>query len=269
MPDATGRLRKIEVLLIVIVVVMVTGVIFQYTAIDRRNRQKQMMCSGFLRHITMAMYFYAQDGDTFPMSTEASAVGGMNLFGYRNYQPASDGIPSPTADLWMLVRGHHADLRDFVCPQSTDTVDPFQDVTTAFDFRASIHLSYGYVYQYHPSRKPLGTGSEPLLPVAADANPYLKGGVNASPQADRASAGRGNSLNHSPRVGQTVAYVDGHVSFIQAPLVNPDSHTSSLRPTTGDNIYTTHADNEPSDPGNAPTWTRIQIGSKSDYCLVP
>lgn len=203
------------------------------------------------------------------MATDVTAAGSMNLFGYRNQPPASNSIPSPTADLWMLVRGHHVDLRYFVCPQSTDTVDPFPDATPAFDFRASIHLSYGYVYQYHPSRMPVGTDSEPLLPVAADANPYLKGGVSNSPQTDRASVGHGNSLNHSPRVGQTVAYVDGHVSFIQAPLVSPGSHSSSLRPTTGDNIYTTNADNEPSDPGNAPTWTRIQIGSKSDYCLVP
>lgn len=40
MPDATGRLRKIEALLIVLVVTMATGVVFQYAAINRSNRNK-------------------------------------------------------------------------------------------------------------------------------------------------------------------------------------------------------------------------------------
>jgi len=172
--------------------------------------------------------------------------------------------------MWLLTRTNYACPKQFNCPSTVDTPDPAYDTLDYFDFADRKHLSYSYVYQYHPQREPVGTNSEPWVPVLADSNPYLKGGIQDAPAIDRTSPGQGNSTNHRARDGQNVAFVDGHVGYMQTPLV-PDAgslpHPGKSTPL--DNLYTTHTAGSPADPGNAPTWTRIQIGSKSDYCLVP
>jgi len=263
------RMRFIELPLVVGTIAICAGL---YAGLMPRHREASRIrvCAANLRGLGSAMYIYAQDGDTFPMATSSHRAGEMTLFAYRNPAPLADEMPSPTADLWMIVRTNNATQRQHICPSSTDIADPIDDTTTVFDFAGPENLSYAYVYQYHPGRRPLGTGSHPNTPLMADANPYVKGGIYASVATDRASVNRGNSRNHRARKGQNILWVDGHVAFERSPRFGPmPGHNAHYPPQPADNIYTTHADNEPSDPGNAPTWTRIQIGSKSDYCLVP
>lgn len=264
-----SRMRPIEVLLIVIALGIAVA---WFVGTARTNCYKSMptVCKSNLRSISQALYIYAQEGDVFPMATNPSRAGEMSLFANRSRLPLRDGPPSPTADMWMVLRQGNATPKMFICPFAVDVYDPADDPANYFDFADRKHLSYSYVYQYHPQRGPVGTHSEPWVPVLADANPYLKGGIPETAAIDRTSPGRGNSTNHRGRDGQNVAFVDGHVSFTQTPLV-PDFVTSSQlnKSSLPDNIYTTHTDGNPADPGNAPTWTRIQIGAKSDYCLVP
>lgn len=269
MSASRPRIGRIEVLFILLSLALASGV-FVGIVPAYRESERVDWCSGNLRGLASAMYIYAEDGDTFPMCTNATRAGEMALFSYRNRRPLPGDSPSPTADLWIMLRRNHASSKQLVCPAAADTSDPIDDTTTVFDFAAPAKLSYAYAYQYHPHRAPLGTHSNPYIPLLADANPLLKGGVSDPAGIDRASSVRGNSFNHHARRGQNVAWVDGSVRFQKSPRLEPSTVYSPDYPSLpADNIYTTHADNEPADPGNAPSWTRIQIGSKSDYCLVP
>lgn len=266
---SSPRTRPIEALLILIAM----GVAVAWavgTARINSDSCQPTVCHMNLRGISSAMYLYAEEGNTFPMATGMSRAGELGLFTSRTAAPAVDAPPSPTADMWIVLRTYYACPKQFICPSTVDTPDPGEITSDYFDFADRKHLSYSYVYQYHPQRGPVGTHSESWVPVLADSNPYLKGGIQDAPAIDRTSPGKGNSTNHRVRDGQNVAFVDGHVSFVQTPLV-PDAgslpHPGKSIPL--DNLYTTHPDGSPADPGNAPTWTRIQIGSKSDYCLVP
>lgn len=267
--SSAPRVRLVEVLLTVIAVAVVGGWFSGLLPMNRED-ERISLCSANLRVTGNAYYIYAEDGDNFPALYDGSRTGELRPFAYRNQQPLAIDVPSPTAEMWALLRANNAGPRQFVCPSSTDTPDPIHDTTTAFDFERPDQLSYAYVYQYHPQRKVLGTGSDPRIPLMADANPYLKGNVGVSVNQDRNSEGLGNSRNHRVRRGQSILFVDGHAQFMKSPRT-PYSPAGLYTATTmpADNIYTTHADNEPADPGNAPTWSRIQIGSKSDYCLVP
>lgn len=268
MNDAAPRTRRIEVLLILLALAIAAGW-FVGVAPMHREWDRISTCSAHLRGMSGAFYIYAEDGDLFPWLFDGTRAGEMAPFAHRNKPPSPGDIPSSTADMWTLVQAFHSSIAQFNCPSTTDTPDPFRFGDTAFDFAGPDHLSYAYVYQYHPQRKPLGTNSDPVLPLIGDANPYVKGALKDSASNDRKSIGAGNSRNHRLRKGQCILFVDGHAEFIKSP-VNPITFSKQrTSPQPDDNIYTTHADNEPADPGNAPTWTRIQIGSKSDYCLVP
>lgn len=263
----THRISLIEVSMLVLTIA-IAAAFFAGALPEHREWGRIRSCSSNLRSVATAMYIYAQDGDIFPMATDSKRAGEMTTFSYRTRLPQSDDVPSPTADLWMMLRLNNTSRRQVICPSSSDVPDPLSDTTTVFDFAGPQHLSYAYAYQYHPSRRPLGTGSNPVKPILADANPFLKGGLTGSVMHDRQSIGRGNSRNHRARAGQNIVYVDGHAAFRRLPVINLNIGTHLPREEP-DNIYTTHSDGESSDPGNAPTWTRIQIGSKSDYCLVP
>lgn len=261
--------RLIDVLMLIIAVA-IGAAFFVGVLPARREAIRTTICATNLRAYGSAMWVYANDGQVFPMATGPHRAGEMTAFAHRNLPPDPEGVPSPTADMWMMVHINYATPKQMNCPSSEDTPDPIQDTTTVFDFVGPNHLSYAYIYQYHPGRKPVGPSSNPHIPLMTDANPYMKGGVRPDVAADRESTGRGNSRNHRPRRGQNIVWVDGHVSFARTPWHGAaNGHTPYYEPHSADNIFTTHADNEPSDPGNAPTWTRIQIGSKSDYCLVP
>jgi len=239
---------------------------------------KQKVCSANLRGMGQALYIYAQDGDVFPMSAERRKEndGAMVLFNKatRDKAPAADALPSPTVDLWAVIRQNNATPKQFTCPLTKDEPDTAQDVTSYFDFLTATHLSYAYQYQYDRNLQPLGTGSDPTRPLVADSNPYLKGGIKAAPLADRLSEAKGNSTNHGEsRPSQNVLFVDGHVSLEKSPDcgVAGVRNRVQLPSTRGrDHIYTVHKPHRQVDPGfAAPTSTQCNLGSKSDSCLVP
>lgn len=265
------RIRVIEVLMLVLACLIIAAWVVSVLPLHRES-SRITVCAANLRGVWHSMSIYSADGDFYPSIFNKSTTGELNLFGYRNRQPLPTDPPSPTADLWMIARRDYPSPpgRHFVCPSTHDQPDTSPDTSIYHDFVGPDNLSYAYVYQYAPGRLfALGTGSNPLLAVMADSNPYLKGNVQVDARVDTQQPGRGNSRNHRAREGQNIAYVDGHVAFVKNPLVGPFSPVYGYGGMPADNIYTTHADGEPAEIGNAPTWTRIQIGSKSDYCLVP
>lgn len=269
---STGpRIRVIEVLMIVIALAFAAGWIVGVMPLNR-DAGRITRCNHNLGKVSEAMYIYAADGDMFPAISNGTRAGELNLFGNRMIKPSTSDAPSPTSDLWLLVQALNVTKEQFVCPASTDQPDPVVDVKSVFDFEGPMNLSYAYNYQNPPGRNFLGTGSDPRLALVADANPYLKGQSSTDVTQDRKSLEKGNSGNHRARGGQNILLVDGHVDFVQTPVRRAwkfGEYYPGYPALEADNIYTTHAAGEPSDVGNAPTWTRIQIGSKSDYCLVP
>ncbi|MFH1418746.1 MAG: type II secretion system protein [Planctomycetota bacterium] len=244
-----------------------------------REETKRTVCASNEHGIGQAFYIYAQAGPSvFPMIAQVfeGGTGNMQLFhpADRTSQPSTTGIPSPTVDLWAVVRKSYTVPKQFICPSTPDFPDPARDTTVYFDFYASRHLSYAYQYQHDPNRRTIGVASEPTFPVLADSNPYIKGGLSgASPtlQNDRNSMWRGNSVNHTEREGQNILFQDGHVDFERGPDVGLSGRVAGVQSSRGrDNCYSTHNVNNPVDPGTAkPTATTCNLGDKSDACLVP
>ncbi len=245
-----------------------------------RESAKQTVCEANMRGLGQAMYIYAQDDPgTFPAIGQRRKAndGAFLLFdpATRTAPPADDALPSPTVDLWVLVRTLNTTPNHLICPSSGDRPDFVLDPTLYYDFASAQNLSYAYQFQHDPNRSVLGTMSEPLFPVLGDANPYIKGGVPPSMfVTDRQSAFSGNSVNHVDREGQNILYQDGHVAFEYEPDVGFSGISTVANSRSKDNCYTVHDLGGPVDPGSAaPSVSGTQgvcnLGDKSDACLVP
>lgn len=281
----------IELLVVVAIIALLISILLPSLS-RARELSKRTVCSANLRGIGQAMYIYAQDDpQIFPAVFQDCTVANNLHLWYpqdRTSAPSTTGIPSPTVDLWSIVRANNTTPKQLICPSTTDLPDPATDTTAYYDFAGppggtgpSPYLSYGYMYQHDPNRRAIGTSSEPTFPIMADANPYIKGQqAPASFQTDRTSQYRGNSANHTNREGQNVLFQDGHVTFEKGPDVGLSGRIASgLTVSRGrDHCYTVHAAtlNATVDYGSAaPTWTgpsaagSCDLGSKSDACLVP
>jgi prepilin-type N-terminal cleavage/methylation domain-containing protein len=255
-----------------------------------REEAKRTVCMANERGIGHAFYLYAMnapDPGVFPAIAQTSTATSNNfqifISSARTTEPSTTGIPSPTVDMWAVVRVSYALPKQFICPSTMDIADPVADTSVYYDFLSAANLSYAYQYQHSPNRRMIGMASEPVFPVLADANPYIKGGLGVSPtlSADRTGPGRGNSFNHMNREGQNVLSQDGHVEFEKGPDVGLSGKINSGAEKVSrgkDNCYSTHNTNSPVDWGDAkPTVTgspgsqtgTCNLGDKSDACLLP
>jgi len=273
----------IELLVVIAIIALLISILLPSLS-RARELSKRTVCSANLRGIGQAMYLYASDDPgVFPAIAQTTGLGQaggiadgrMQIFfpNDRTSEPSTTGVPSPTVDMWAIVRTNNSTPKQFICPSTIDTPDPAQDRTVYFDFLGPGNLSYAYQYQHDPNRQIIGTSSEPTFPFMADGNPYLKGRLNIDITADRQSAFRGNSTNHTNREGENVLFQDDHVTFEKAPDVGLSGKIGAgITNSRGqDNIYTTVAtDQSAVDPGDtAPTETTCNLGSRSDACLVP
>ena len=273
-------ISRIEVMLILVMGTMSLGVLASATTDQRASTQRASRCASNLQRIAQSMYIYAQDGDLFPAigPVGGNSEGRMEVFDpkTRSNTPSTTGVPSPTVDLWALVRANTVMPKHFICPETNDKPDPARDVTAYFDFLGPEHLSYAYQFQHDRDRRVLGTTSEPIFPLMADANPYIKGQVKTGALEDRASKHRGNSTNHGKqRPGQNILLQDAYVSLETGPdygLAGKFDSVNLKRSRGRDNCYTVFVrgtDKTFVDPGVAPTRTQCNLGGKSDACLVP
>ncbi len=265
-------------LLTAMAIVMMLMAILLPSASHSRERAKRTVCGTNLRGIGHGLYLYAnEDPYGFPVigPTDLENTGQMRLFHLQDRTgiPVTTGIPSPTVDMWAMVRPSFSLPRQFICPSTTDQPDPAVDLTAYYDFLSSQNLSYAYQYQHDPHRRVIGPSSEPEFPGMADGNPNNKGGVSGSIQQDRLSIWAGNSVNHTDRDGQNVLFQDGHVVFEKGPDVGFSGRTDIPQVSRGrDNIYTwfVSSSNAMVDPGSAaPNPNLCNPGSRSDACLVP
>ena len=252
--------------------------------VQSQDEKKLTVCIKNLRALGQANYIYAQDEPgLFPVigGIRKENDGKMVIFDPKNRtdKPSASTLPSPTVDLWALLRNEDnvSGPKQFICPLTKDVPDPAQDPSAYYDFLSADNLSYAYQYQHDPDRRSIGTSSEPTFPLMADANPYIKGRVKTDFAKDRASKFSGNSRNHGKtRPGQNVLFEDGHVTTEKSPDCGlsgkPDPDLNGAR--GRDNIYTVYTYSKEGknyvDPGSAaPTATECNLGGKSDACLVP
>jgi len=279
----------IELLVVVAIIALLISILLPSLS-RARELSKRTVCSANLRGIGQAMYIYAQDDpQIFPAIFQDTQAQSSNMYLFNNNLhrsniPSTTGIPSPTADLWSIVRANNTTPKQFICPSTTDVPDPATDCTAYYDFLSISNLSYGYQFQHSPNRRPIGTSSEPTFPIMADANPYVKGGVPYnSVGPDRTSQFRGNSVNHTNREGENILFQDGHVVFEKGPDVGLSGNRTNTQLTMSrfrDHCYTYHASTAgaPVDYGvQGPSWNAgsptspgtILLGGKSDCCMAP
>jgi prepilin-type N-terminal cleavage/methylation domain-containing protein len=268
----------IELLVVIAIIALLISILLPSLS-RARELAKRTVCASNLKGLGEAHYIYAQDGDVFVMKAIVRTLndGNMRRFWVTDrgpFEPSTTGIPSPTVDMWMLLRANNSTPKQFNCPSTPDQPDPAKDTTAYYDFLTAMHLSYAYQFQHDPNRKALGTSSEPIFPFMADSNPYVKGEVQSTVSDDRQAQWRGNSTNHSNREGQNILFVDSHVSFNKGPDVGLAGNSPLLVSTLRDNCYTVHADQADVDPGDrpnptAPTSVVANLGDKSDACLLP
>jgi len=265
----------IELLVVVAIIALLISILLP--AMSRaRELSKRTVCTSNLKQIGTGMYIYANDGDKFPVTSGYKANPPQAVYWlYRTVVPPTTGKPSPTADLWVLIRANNATPKLFLCPSTSDVPDPAQDNLAYFDFFSGVNLSYAYQFQHDIDRPILGSADDPTFPIAADANPYIKGLVTSTPVMDRNSQWRGNSNNHTNREVSDTLFLDSHVEQLKAPDCGPSGKSGVMAeagPRFRDNEYTTHAINTNVDAGIVPpqpTGSPIDLGDKSDACLVP
>lgn len=284
MKTANSKAFSLLELLVIIAIMVLLMSIVAPTLAKIQQQARQTACGTNLHGLSQAMQLYGQNGQgLFPAICSMSENGSMYLFNpaNRTAAPSTTGIPSPTVDLWAIVRRAYTVPKQFLCPATKDEGDPAQDPLAYYDFQELTNLSYGYQYQHDPDVGILGPDSDPMSPLMADGNPYIKGGISPTDFADdRMSRFRGNSRNHPNTAGQNVLYVSGHVVFERGPDIGLSGNVATgLTISRGrDHCYTMHS----STPGAqvdygiaAPTWTQptssgyCDLGSKSDACLVP
>lgn len=274
----------IELLVVIAIIALLISILLPSLS-RARELSKRTVCASNMRGIGQAMYIYAQDDPgTFPSiaGVFTSPEGAFRLTAPqdRTTVPSTTGTPSVTVDMWTVIRANNTTPKQFNCPSTTDTPDPAQDTTAYYDFVGGPNVSYGYQYQHDPNRRIIGTSSEPIFPIMADGNPYIKGGQasGVSIDQDRQSNFRGNSLNHTNREGQNVLYQDGHVSFEKGPDNGlPGRFSAAITVSKGkDHMYTTHVEGGDVDPGQSrpqgnfgQTNGLANLGSRSDACIVP
>jgi hypothetical protein len=147
---------------------------------------------------------------------------------------------STTRALWLLVRSERNSLENFVCPGSTDTVDPTNDIATAYDFTTYANVSYGYQVPFGPPSTRPRTNAHPRQVFVADKGPFYYPGWVEFLDSSGQPVGldtppiewrRFNSTNHGGTgngEGQNCLFADGTVEFRRHPAIGVD----------GDNIYT-------------------------------
>lgn len=143
---------------------------------------------------------------------------------------------SSTRAFWMLIRAGEMTPKSFICPSSGQSVDDTEEIDRYYDFTNIDHVSYGYQVPFGPVDTRPSENLDTRMAVAADIGPYARIGFTMTamnydldtPPRQWMNFNSGNHGGRGSGEGQSVLFVDGHVSFEITPVVGVDH----------DNIYT-------------------------------
>jgi hypothetical protein len=193
--NTNGGMTRIECAAVATIIILLAGLSVPAYS-EWREPPRVFDCFANLRILGEAVFLYAgSEPGVFPAIAPVRKEndGAMVLFDpkTRSEAPTSASLPSPTVDLWALLRGRFVVKETqlapkvFICPATKDKPDPVQDCAAYYDFASAKNLSYAYQYQHDPDRPDSGFDlSGGLVPLMADANPYIKGKVQESLQEE-------------------------------------------------------------------------------------
>ncbi|HSV15518.1 MAG TPA: type II secretion system protein [Tepidisphaeraceae bacterium] len=215
-------------LLVVIGILLVLVSIFVPYLLKIREMDHRVKCADNLRIIRagLAQYSTTNNGDyprvvydtTHPGYACYTGVDGGSPFAKDSGVQAND----VTASLWLLVRMKLVEPRAFICPSTSDDIDPIDDasghavgVELRGNFRGPDSLSYSYASPFSaaPGYR-LNDTQRSGFAVMADKNSGNAASVPFDAQPLQFAAA--NSANHG-QAGQNVLYADGHVDFQPTP----------------------------------------------------
>lgn len=198
------RLRLTDVLSVAAVMLLGVSVAFPLLG-TMRDSARRTVCDANLGRVASALGLYAgQNDDALPMMTAGFGGGSWIRVG-------EDPKQSNSANLYVLVRNHYADLADLACPgnPSAPTMEVRAD---AHDWRQIEEVSYSYQVPNGPKQRRVWSNGE-RMPAIADRSPVILRISRNEPIQPEA-----NSPNHGSR-GQHIIWTDSSVSWAESPLL--------------------------------------------------
>ena len=91
--------------------------------------------------------------------------------------PAASNQISTTRAFWMLVRAGDVQPKSFICPSSSDQVDPTAEIDSFYDFEGPTNVSYGYQVPFGPAQTRPSENLDSRMAMAADKGPWYDTGL--------------------------------------------------------------------------------------------
>ncbi len=244
----TSKAFTLVELLVVIAIIGLLVSIMLPTLVQAMWHARRSACTGNLKGAVNGLTQYAsQYTGVLPSRGFGPSTNGFDVIGW-DLTLEKDVADSNSRNLFLAVRMRDVPPGILNCPNTkaapADTSGPggqHYDFNVGNGMNYEDKLSYSYHLQFIDRSAtakgyPLSLGSVTQMAVLADRNPFLEYPGAAAGSGCRANfvpppAGvprsRTNSPNHGGK-GQNVAFLDGHVTWYDAPTAGPQK----------DNIYT-------------------------------
>lgn len=224
----------VELLVVVGILAILIAIFLPYLS-KVRESERRVRCTENLRSIMQGMRNYANaNKHMYPSVTydvEHNPNGYTAFTGSDSTDPFAKGTAvssnDVTASLWLLVRSGLVSAGNFICPSSSDSVDPMKTGGTRIspdhrsNFTSGANLSYSYASPFSSAPGYEMNDTRPSdFALLADKSPGASGKndnvVGPSFDAQPFDLAKANSNNHR-KAGQNVLYADGHVAFQSTP----------------------------------------------------
>lgn len=254
----------IELLVVIAIIALLISILLPSLS-RARELSKRLVCQSNIKGIGTSCKIYANDNQErwpIPPFDKKLPDGNLNVryfgdpengngngVGYKRHQESfslntngdQSSMLSVTRSFWMLVRSGDVTVQQFICPSSSDSPDPTENLELYYDFETYDNVSYGYQVPFGPRDTRPREGMDSRMIVIADKGPFYtrldpptwKNALQEDILSDSSPKDwrRYNSANHGGQgagEGQNCLFADGHATFERKPIVGIDK----------DNIYT-------------------------------